>query len=174
MNKIFCSLLLILAISSQATEIYMSRDANGNMIFSDTPNSTSQRHEIKELPSMPAFTAPIESQQPAHKNEPSFAYTSLTIISPSNDYTLATGYAGNLEVSGLLSPGLRESDTIYLLDNNRIIKQGRQSSFSLENLDRGEHVLQLQVRDKKGKSLINSNSVTVHVKRASTLNRSGK
>lgn len=171
MKYFIAGLLSILMLPTWATNIYMSRDANGNVVFSDKPSANAQRHEVKELPSMPAFQAPVTSQEPAKQSEPSFSYTSLAIISPSNDFTLATGFAGSLEISGLLSPGLREGDTIFLLDNNRVIKKGRQSSFFLQNLDRGEHVLQMVVRDKKGKNLISSNPVTIHVKRASVLNR---
>lgn len=171
MRTLFFCLLSIFMLSSQATEVYMSRDANGNVIFSDKPSSNAQVHEIKELPSVPAYTPPVESLQPAKKTEPTFSYTSFAIISPSDDFTLPTGFTGNLEISGLLSPGLRESDTIHLLDNNRSIKQGRQTAFFLENLNRGEHVFQMQVRDSKGKAIMTSNSITVHVKRASVLNR---
>lgn len=175
MPALFVGLLAFLFASlssySLATEIYMSRDAQGNVIFSDRPSEHSQRHEIKELPSVPAFTPPVESLQPAKVTEPTFSYTSLAIISPTNDFTLTTGHAGNLTVSGLLSPGLRETDTLVLLLNNQVVKQGRQTSFSLENLSRGEHLVQIQVRDSKGKPLLSSNPVTVHVKRASALNR---
>lgn len=163
--------LCFAALTATAAEVYISRDSNGNVVFSDQPSNNSQRHEVKELPSMPAFQVPAREPPPAKTTESRFNYTSLAIISPTQDFTLTTGYAGNLEVVGLLSPGLRESDTIYLLDNNQIIKKGRQSSFSLENLDRGEHVLQLVVRDAAGKSLITSNPVTVHVKRAALRKR---
>lgn len=156
---------------SLATEVYVSRDANGNMVFSDKPSANSQVHTVPELPSVPALAPSTSLTPPAKVSEPSFSYTSLSILSPVTGFNLPMGYTGNLEVSGVLVPGLRESDTIYLMDGPHILQQGRQTSFNLSNLDRGEHQLQLLVRDKQGKTLIRSNTVTVHVQRASIANR---
>lgn len=171
MNLLPFAFLLTCATVS-ATEVYMSRDEQGNIIFSDRPSAGAQRHEVRELPSVPAFTAPVTAQQPSTVNEPTFSYTSLSIITPTNGQTIPTGMAGNVEISGVLSPGLREADTLILLSNGNVLRQGRQTSFQLQNLERGEHTLQMVVRDKDGKTLISSNPVTLYVQRASVLNRS--
>ena len=71
----------------------------------------------------------------------------------------------------MLVPNLREADTLYLLDNGNVIQEGRQTSVSLSNMDRGSHGLQFVVRDKQGKTLISSNTVTIHIQRASINNR---
>lgn len=164
-------LACIFAMSTAATEVYISRDAKGNMVFSDRPSSNAEVLSIKELPSMPAYTVPEKVEPTSTTKEQDFSYSSLAIISPANNFTLETGYTGNLDVTALLSPSLRDTDTLYLLDNNQVIRKGRQGAFSLTNLDRGEHVFQVVVRDEKGNTLITSNSVAVHVKRASVLNR---
>ncbi|UXD86570.1 DUF4124 domain-containing protein [Thalassolituus hydrocarboniclasticus] len=174
-KKTLMSLILLLtACTSLATEVYISRDANGNVIFSDKPGKNSEKHAVKELPSIPAYVAPPTAHQPAKVNEPSFNYTSLTIITPTNGQDIPTGFAGNVEVSGVLSPALREADTLYLLDNGEVLRQGRQTAFQLTNLSRGEHALQLVVRDKAGNTITSSNVVTIYVQRASVLNRSGR
>ena len=169
--KIIPFVLCLIAYATQATEVYISRDAQGNVVFSDRPSANSQRHEVRELPSVPAFVAPVSSQTPAAVNEPTFSYTSLSIITPTDGQTIPTGMAGNVEVSGVLSPGLREADSLLLLSNGNVLREGRQTSFQLTNLDRGEHTLQMVVRDKDGKNLISSNPVTLFVQRASILNR---
>lgn len=84
---------------------------------------------------------------------------------------LPTGAAGSLNVNGVLSPGLQPGDTIELIDNGQRIKQGQQTSFALEYLDRGEHQLQLQVVNAKGDVIISSNLVTVYIQRHSVLKR---
>lgn len=174
-NKTLISLIFLsAACNGIATEVYISRDANGNVIFSDKPGKNSEKHTVKELPSIPAYVPPPSTQQPANVNEPSFSYTSLSIVTPSNGQDIPTGFAGNVEVSGVLSPGLREADTLYLLDNGEVIRQGRQTAFQLTNISRGEHSLQLVVRDKAGNTIISSNLVTVNVQRTSVLNRSGR
>ncbi|MCD8523432.1 MAG: DUF4124 domain-containing protein [Saccharospirillaceae bacterium] len=173
-NKTLVSIILLsAACSGLATEVYISRDANGNVVFSDQPGQHSEKHAVRDLPSIPAYVAPPSALQPAKVNEPTFSYTSLSIITPANGQDIPTGFAGNVEVSGVLSPGLREADTLYLLDNGDVIRQGRQTSFQLTNLSRGEHGLQLVVRDQAGNTIISSNLVTIYVQRASVLNRSG-
>lgn len=168
------SLLLMLGLASPllwATEVYISRDADGNVTFSDKPGANAQRHEVRELPSIPALRVPAETPPPEKVKEPSFSYTSLSIITPVTGQTLPTGQSGNVAVSGVLSPGLRETDTLLLLHNGTVMRQGRQTSFQLQNLERGEHTLQLVVRDEAGNTLISSNAVTIFVQRASSLRR---
>lgn len=164
-------ILLALSLPSFATQVYVTRDAAGNITFSDNPGKDSEQHQVRELPSVPAYVAPPSSQQPARVLESSFSYTSLSIVTPTNNDTLPTGAAGNVEVYGVLSPGLRETDVLILMNNGEAIRQGRQTSFSLTNLSRGENRLQLVVKNKEGKVLISSNTVVLHVHRASVLNR---
>ncbi len=165
------ALFCLLSLSAQATEVYMSRDADGKVTFSDKPVTNAEKHEVKELPTVPAFVVPKQEERPVKTTEQAFSYTSLSIISPVNDSQLESGYAGDLQISGVLSPGLRETDTLLLLDRNSVIREGRQTAFLLKNLSRGEHIFQMTVRDKDGNSLISSNPVTVHVHRASVLKR---
>ena len=173
MNKILSLMLCCWLLPAVAADVYMSRDANGNVIFSDTPSPNATVHEVKALPSVPALapSATTAPQTPAKATETAFSYTSLSIVSPTNQLTLPTGSTGDLDISGILSPSLRETDTVHLLDNGKAIQQGRQTSFQLTNLDRGEHKFQIVVRDKQGKTLISSNSVTVYVQRAMNGNR---
>lgn len=171
MSRITALILCLATALSFATEVYISRDANGNVVFSDRPSANSERHEVKELPSIPALTPSTSLSSPAKANEPNFSYTSLSILSPSNGQIFNVGQVGNVDVSGVLVPNLREADSLYLLDNGAVIQEGRQTSVPLSNLDRGEHSLQFVVRDKQGKTLISSNTVTIQVQRASISNR---
>jgi len=168
----YLSIFLLLSLTTAfANEVYFSRDENGNVTFSDKPSANSEVHQIKDIPTMPALVIPEKTESKASTQEDLFEYTSLSIISPADDHAVPTGHAGNLKISGVLSPGLRATDTIYLLDQNNVIHKGRSTSFSLTNLSRGEHKFQLVVRDQKGKELISSNPVIVHVQRASVLRR---
>ena len=45
MPIIFTILFSLLSSLSFATEVYVSRDANGNVVFSDRPSASSERHE---------------------------------------------------------------------------------------------------------------------------------
>lgn len=158
---------LMCTFAAVATDVYMTRDKDGNVTFSDQPSQGSEAHKVKELPSMPAFVAPQTPQEPEQQEEPAIEYTSLGIISPTDETTIPTGAAGGLTVNGVLSPGLQPGHTIQLLNNNVVINKGTTTRFKLEYMDRGEHQLQLRVVDKQEQTLIESNTVTVYVKRAS-------
>lgn len=171
----FASLLFLCTLampSINANEVFMSRDANGNVIFSDRPSQNSTPHLVQELPSVPAFRAPTTTtSDSAPKPQPDYAYTSLSIIHPQDEHALPVGAAGNVLVHGVLTPSLHADHRIVLLNGATILAQGRQTQFQLNNLDRGEHNLQIQVRDADNKVLIASQVVRVYVQRASRLNR---
>ena len=163
-------LIWLMVVPVQATEVYVTRDAEGNLIYSDKPMGESTRHQVQALPTVPAFTAPVSSpvnsRIDSERRQRQSQYTSLSIISPSDQFTLETGLAGDIEVSAVLSPGLRFGHSLVLLVNDQVVQRSEQSQFSLRNLSRGEQVLQIQVRDESERILISSQTVKVHVKRA--------
>ena len=153
------------------TKVFITRDADGNPVFSDRKSANSEAHVVKELPSMPAFkTAPPKPEQT--EPEPALPqYTSLSIISPVDGITLQRGQNGSLQVSGVLTPSLNKGDSIVLRSGSKELARGRQSTFNLTNLDRGEHVLRMSVENAAGEALIKSQDVTIYVQRASSLAR---
>lgn len=150
------------------TEVFVTRDKNGNLIFSDRPSQNSEKHKVKELPTMPAFTVPEKpKEEPKPPVEEAFEYTSLAVVAPADGAVLPRGSAGNLTISGVLSPGLQPKHSVVLMSKGMVQQRGRQTSFSLSNLSRGTHSYQLQVRDANDQVLISSQQVTVHIQRAS-------
>lgn len=149
------------------TEVYVTRDKNGNLIFSDKPGKNSEKHKVKELPTMPALKIPEPEESKPEPKAPAFEYTSLAVVAPNDGTVLPRGSAGNLSISGVLSPGLQPKHTVVLLNRSSVIERGRQTSFSLSNLPRGEHQFQLQVRDENDEVLISSQTIAVQVQRTS-------
>lgn len=170
-HRASATLLLCCSLVANATDVYMSRDKNGNMTFSDQPSSGAEAHKVKPLPTVPAFVPPPQPPAAEVKPEPRLQYTSLGIISPTDQAQLPTGAAGGLTVSGVLSPGLQPGDSIQLLNNGQVIQRGSQTSFTLEYMDRGEHQLQLRVVNSKDEPLISSNTVTIYIQRHSVIRR---
>ena len=164
--------ILSVCCYSVATEVYVTRDAQGHVVFTDQHQSGAETHNLKALPTVPAFKRP-ESTTPEVKTPETneVSYTSLSILSPGDQYQLPSGFGGEIEISGILTPGLEESHVIELLDNGRVVDKGKQTLFTLRYLDRGEHKLQLRVVDRQQKTVISSNKVTVYVQRYSRLNR---
>ena len=105
--------------ASAETRVYVTRDADGNPIFSDRQSTGAEAHVVKELPSMPAFRrdAPAtDAPAPEKSAEQTTAYTSLSIVTPSNGTQLERGFNGELEVSGVLTPALSKGDRVVLKD----------------------------------------------------------
>jgi len=91
----------------------------------------------------------------------------MTISSPASGETLHDN-EGNvrvtLSIQGAGVPGIRP-----LLDGKPYGPDQRTPTFILENVDRGEHVLQVQAIDAKGDVIAASQPVTFYLWRASAL-----
>ena len=158
----FISCLLMVSNALLASDIYKSVDKEGNVIFSDQPQKDSEIVEVEPVniqkyeKRRPLPTSPRQTQK--------FTYKSLNITSPENGTTLRN--TGDTVISGTLKPSLRSDHKVEFLDNGSPIKPaGKSLSFSVTNLSRGTHALQIRVIDAKGKALISSTPKTIHVHR---------
>lgn len=142
---------------------------DGTVHYSDTPREGAE--EVHVAPpqtyspgSLPRFTPRPEPPEP----EP--AYTRFELTAPADDATLREN-TGAIGVSFALEPALdvaRGHRLVVLLDG-QARDPIRETSLTLENVDRGTHTLQGQVVDAAGKVLISSPSIKVHLHRESVL-----
>ncbi|HCM05710.1 MAG TPA: hypothetical protein DIC30_06835 [Oceanospirillales bacterium] len=163
---IFCAMLtLFLASTSYSTEIYISVDEQGNRVFSDVPSKESRKHKLKEISIVPAIKIPQKTMgQDQIENE--LDYQTLIITNPSQGENFTRDKLGNIHVSAQLVPNLQEGDEATLLVNGQEVQSGSHLSWQLSNTDRGEHTIQILVRDKETQSeKISSQTVTVYVRR---------
>jgi hypothetical protein len=158
-------LTLFIASASYSTEIYISVDEQGNRVFSDVPSKESRKHKLKEISIVPAIKIPnkITGQD---KIENELDYQTLIITTPSSGENFTRDKLGNIHVSAQLVPNLQQGDEAALLVNGQEVQSGNHLSWQLSNTDRGEHVIQIIVRDKETKSeKIGSQTVNVYVRR---------
>ncbi|MDF1764116.1 MAG: DUF4124 domain-containing protein [Oleibacter sp.] len=160
-----------LCTSVSATEVYVSRDASGNAVFSDRPSANSESLTIRDLSTVPAIGTQEADKDEQSEPEPNSAieYTSLSIISPLSGTVIPNGAAGDVEISAVLTPALGPKHKIVLMDNGQVVKEGRQTTFKLNNLDRGEHSLSMMVQNDAGDTQITSQQVTIYINRPSAL-----
>jgi len=159
--------LLTLAAGSNA-EIYKTVDKNGNVTFSDKAPEGGEAIDVKPANTLPAITRP---QQPADRAEDddSISYSALNIVSPANDSSVDHG-PGNFTVSVSVQPELDEDHRLRLyIDGAAHGRDSSKTSFSLTNVHRGTHTLQVRIIDAEGYSLMTSPTVSVHVFRPSVL-----
>ncbi len=164
------SLALILAISTSAqAKVYKWVTEDGTVVYSDQPHPEAEVLNIEPLHpyKAPAYNAPEESQstQSQAKVEATTRYSSVTIASPEHDSNIH-GTAGSFSVSVVSNPSLKQGDKYQLLiDGTPTGTPTSHSQFNVQNIDRGEHTVSVQILDKQGKSLNQSPAITVHIHR---------
>lgn len=170
MIKITCRSLLVLAASASFAVnagLYKGLDEEGNVVYSDKPFENS---EVMTPPPITVIDAPKiqPKKEPAKEDEDKpeeTKYTSLSIRAPKNGETIWNEPA--LIVSANLKPALNTAQghrSWLIMDGKALVKNSKSMSLPIGRADRGAHTLQVQVRNKKGKILIRSKSITVHIK----------
>ncbi|MDI5891082.1 DUF4124 domain-containing protein [Halomonas rhizosphaerae] len=185
MNKALVILALGLSVSlaAQAQTIYRTTDAQGNAVFTDNPERGGEEVDLKPLTVVPGRGEVREAESPAvidggggeseggasaGPGQPFMPYDSFGIRSPSQEETLPTGAAGNVQVILGIEPDLREDHRVRLLVDGRVSQSAMHTdTFMLNNLERGEHVLQAELLDASGAVRHRTSPVTLYVQRAS-------
>lgn len=152
-------------------QIYRWVDEQGKTVYSDTPKPGA---EIVDLPPLPTFSppAPGKAAEPRQPDEPAaHPYTALTIAQPGNDETIHDN-SGTLAVALTLSPALQTEQDHRIkifLDGEALPNTQAATHFSLTEIERGGHTLQVAVVDRSGQLLITSAPTTFYMWRASAL-----
>lgn len=163
-SSIYTVFFLLIASVSHSTEVYISVDDKGNRVFSDQPSKESRKHKVKEISIIPSIEIPEKA--PAAEVADEVVYQSLNLIAPTSGTSLTRDFLGNYKVTAQLLPGLLPTDEAVLMINGQEIEANSSLSWQRLNTDRGEHSIQVLVRDKEsGKKKISSDSITIYVQR---------
>ncbi|MFT7234878.1 MAG: hypothetical protein ACI9QV_000447 [Methylophagaceae bacterium] len=172
--RISLLLLLILSFTLQA-DIYRLVDSNGNVTFTDEPNSKAELIELEELPTYEPIAIPISvvdsTTTPLEESDVLFVPNyRIMITSPEQNQSIWTG-GGILIASVSLQPKLStgRADLLqFTLDGKNIGDAQTGASYNFENIERGSHILAVSVVDKKGRILATSKSILFQMHRSST------
>jgi hypothetical protein len=171
-----CTYLLLLfllpAISIAGADkigIYKSVDAEGNIVYSDTPSIGAEKIQpppISTIDSRPtADTAPASADDTSTK--PPTSYTSFTILQPGNDVTIWDNQ-GSIPLSLKLEPGLDTANGhgvwVYV-DGKAVVRQSPSLVQPISGIDRGTHTVRAEIRDKTGRVLMRTKTINVHLKK---------
>ncbi|RDH46240.1 DUF4124 domain-containing protein [Zooshikella ganghwensis] len=160
-----CCLLLL----TGADKIYKETDEQGNIIFTDEPKTKNpEKIDVKPVTTISLPKPATSSKDTSQDDSESFTYDSFTITSPKNNETIRD--PGNFKVTAKTSPRLKRGHKaqVFLDGASKGAKQ-KLLSFSLSNVERGTHTIEVKLFDSKGNE-IQSASTTVHVKRTSIQN----
>ncbi len=180
MLKLFVSLLLLVytVLSATAAEkrIYKTVDADGNIVYTDLPPKEG-RTEVVAVGTPNVFASDeaipgVQNDESSPINDepgddPMF-YTTLRIVSPANNMSIR-GNDGSVQVGVDVDPGLINGHKLgLLLDGTRHL-EGASTSFTLNDLERGEHTLQVYIVHASGQVLQSSEPSIFHLQRYSQL-----
>ncbi len=164
-------LMIILLFTSLVclAAIYFQKDANGNIIYSDTPltdNAQSINIPSTKHSSTPPVSPPIPSDTAAKKDIGNKAYTTFFIVSPTDQETIQNQPV--ITVSINIDPKLQSGDKIQLyVDGKAWGGAEANTQFTLDHIDRGIHQLYAVLLNQNGITIKQSNNVTLYVHYAS-------
>ena len=165
-NTFFFLTLLSLSLATvsprllaEEGKIYKTRDANGNIIFSDTAIENADEVDVAE-PMTYQPTKITNRLSPTQEKAPSvLSYQSIKITDPINEDAIRSNN-GFLSVSFTVKPPLQAIHTVQLVMDGKVMKTTKtESSFDLENVDRGTHSLQINVIDDDSGKILKSSDV---------------
>ena len=161
-------LLASLAATVAATalaqgQVYKSRDAQGNVIFSDTSSERASTVTVPPTNTIPVVAAPARPVAAPATGDAAGAGYALAITTPVEGQTVFSA-VGALDVSLSVSPALQPGHSLRLDGAPADLPQ--QGSLTLEGLGPGPHTLQAQVVDGNGEIVQSSGTVTVQMQRS--------
>jgi hypothetical protein len=169
-NKIVNSLLMFSLIASQAASagLYKGLDAEGNVVYSDTPFEEAEEFTPPPLSVMDKPKVEPDRKADVEEQPAEFKYLSFDIVSPENNQTIRN--EPDVTVTLNLKPGLNSEqghNVWMLVDGNPVIKKSQSLVFNLGRLERGAHKLQAQIRDKQGKIVVRTRVSVVFIHQTS-------
>lgn len=171
MRYLFITVVLLSAClvqaRAQATTLYKVVKKDGSVVYTDRPVDGAVEVDFAELNSavMPGMKTdrPKSDTKTFTRKLPDFQ---LAMVSPADGATIRDN-AGNLNVVGEMTPA--GSGEFQLFLDGRLHETKATPVFSLTNLDRGEHSLQIKFKHNSGKILASTPTHTVFLHRASVL-----
>ena len=168
-RRLIAALWALGAVVAVATPVYKITDEDGNVGFTDQPPAgdadSAEQHTIRPLNAAePLATKPVEAEPtPAGVTIP----FETRIEQPADGSTIPMG-PGNFNVTASISPPLTDSEDLQLeIDGAPFGPPQKQHWWSLSNIYRGEHRLQVQRLHSSGAQVDVSDTSTVFVLRPS-------
>lgn len=153
-----------LTYAGDATRVYITRDAQGNPVFTDQPSKGAEVRDIQPLATVPALPIPMNAKTP-DTTEPQTSYRLLNILSPLEQENVPVGLADQLIIKLALEPSLAKGHILQIKDRGRVIRSGTSLQYPLGSLDRGQHSLSAEVVDEENSILVSSPVRTIYIQR---------
>ena len=154
---------------SDCSKMYKHIDAEGVTTFSDikVEGATEIKPAVGNTIVMPK---PVDRQKSPEETK-SAIYSAFIIVSPQHDSTVRNN-------NGIVTLGLSITPELKIdsghriwayIDNQLAMSNSSSLSITINNVYRGSHTIYAVVRDSEDKSLIKSETITIHFKQTSSL-----
>jgi len=166
--RIFTLTLLLLTGLCQAA-VYKWVDKDGKVHYSDEPKADAQLVEPKEnTQNQIQVRPPVDLSAGKQAAEAKIEYQ-LSILSPAHEETIRSN-EGNFNVRASIDPEPPTGALWVLRLDGKVWRDAMTSPFfQLENVDRGEHSIQVQLVARNGKILASSLPRTLFLHRATLM-----
>ena len=161
-------ILVLLAQRGVADTIYKTLKSDGTVIYSDVPQKGSVVVTLGQVngATVPALADPNALNKGKVAVKPADTEYQIRFLSPSQGETIRNN-AGDVLVSFVISP--EYPGKFELLLDNQVVNTKGKMQLKLENVLRGEHHLEVNLRDKSGKIFASSGQQTFYLHKASAL-----
>ena len=171
LSPVLITLIWTVASSAQASTIYSWTDENGVVHFTDqpqTPDATAYPLSVTEVSGnieQTADTIAAQTTDVAVVEEPAKTITTVSLVSPMHEQTIRNN-EGIINIHAVTNSKLNNQTQAQLVLDG-VVKGDPQTelTWTLDNVDRGSHQLQIQLV-KGGKVIASSDSITVYLHRA--------
>ena len=166
--KIFTFFVFLAFSIFTRAEIYRIVDENGNVVYTDIKPKGSDSEPVKLKPITPIRKVPVTNMakpasKPTNKSGKSGYYSEFKIVEPVNEATIRNKQSFPVQVS--VQPEMPADHKVRLLLDGQVVETKGGTNFSLEQVERGKHIITVELLDGKG-DVINSANNTVYVHRA--------
>jgi|GEM_PF-1455680 len=170
MKYLLASSLLLFSLGCFAA-IYMQTNPNGNVIYSDSPESNARAVALPSSNaaiSLPSIQNKINQTNSAAadntaQQQSTKEYSQFILISPTNQQTFQN--TRDIQVILQVEPTLREGDRVqvFLDDVPAGPATNDLSQLYIHNIDRGEHTIYAAIIDNSGHVLNKVDPITVYI-----------
>lgn len=169
MHKYIFLILSLLIVNISNADIYKWTAPNGSVHFSDTPQPGAEKITLPTTqtyaPAIPKYDA-SQAETDDNTNDETMREYTIKITQPQASATLRNNQ-GYVSIVAEIKPTLKKGDKIQLIFDGQPLGLPQQnSSFALNDVNRGSHTVALQVVDADGKTISTSDTVMFFVHRA--------
>jgi hypothetical protein len=168
MIKCLIVLTSLFSAAAAAVPAWTWVDEQGRRHYSDQPVPGATQIDLPTSQTFGSSASRTQASQTTSQSPQAVAYSVLDVVEPAAQST-HNDIGGNLPVEVVTYPALQSGHRIdAVLDSNYVNIGSRNLDFTLADVSRGEHTLQVVIVDADGNELRRSMPVTFFVRQTST------